>query len=639
MSHYFIHMPHIVKRQPHIMKRQSLIVKRQPLLVFFAIALLGIAPACRKTKVNDAYALTGVQVTPAQGSVIRIFNFYNAPLDVQANNVPLTAFSADGNAQGNQVGLSIFPSGVWAAADDGNPVTMPVSLLDKSLHLHLIIRPRNAIRFFPGLSNLPVLNIDTVITNDPLHPRDYYAMGDGHLKVIDRNANAPSGADRFKIRILNYGAANDTLGLSGAVVLTYADGTPVDPVLSYVDSGKSSPYIELPYGSYQFKLYIAKSMGVPDYTKQLAELPVYPDLSGPVLNQTPQQDLVTRVRGFKPGGTYTLLVAPNIFGYDMSGQNTPTYFLINAYHVLTELSAPRNISFARLQGVNALDQPGINALSLAVDGRAIAGNITFGSGSDYATVIQGTHEITALDASGNVLAKATTTLYPYDNITAWVMRKNGRDTMLFSNTDLTSTLYESTTSRFVNDGTDGSVNTWHFSYAIQTRFMNLSDVPYVTFTKDGVLFAPSISGNSVNNNQNDTLAYPQAFINLQPGVPVLDNPFVLFPVDNPDAGTNWTITTNGQTYVQGFGSNRMGLALSNPVPIRAFASQPANGAYNAVVPGVFLDVAPLTVGDFAAGTQIYPTGALRAENGFYTVALIGNLADGSAKLIAVKHNK
>lgn len=608
-----------------------------PFAKWFRLCLLVVLPiifnACRKTKIDNPYPLTGVQVAGSSSSSIRLFNFYNGALDVKANNVPLTAFTSS-SVQGNQIGLSLFPSGAWTSGDNGSPVIMPVSLFDRNGQLHIIIQNRGLVGF-QGLANFPPLRVDTVLTNDPLHPRDYYVMGGGYLKVIDRNIVAPSQSDHFKLRIMNFGQSKDTLGLTGAVVLTYADGTPVTQTLNWVDTNSISSYVELPYGSYQFKLYVAKAPGVPDYTKQLAELPVYPNFSN--AGNTPQQDLVTRVRGFKPGGTYTILLTPNVLGYNTNPNGEiPIFYLINSYRVLTEQAAPQNISWARVQAANAWQgQP----ISFRLDGVTMTSGLGLGQSGDYSTVVQGAHHLDAVDGSGNTIASGDIVLYPYDNITAWVFGKGGKPAIMFSNTDLTSTMYENISSNTVDDGTDGSKNTFQFNYALQTRFLNFSDVPYVTFTKDGVLLNPTISGNSINIGQIDTLAYPQAFINLQPGVPVVYNPFVVYPSNEG----YWTITLNGQTYIEGGGSNRIGLALSDPLPIRVFQSTPAEGLYEAQVPGSLLgNVTPLKEKDFASGTLIYPDGNLRAENGFYTVALIGNVLGGSGpagKLIVVKHNK
>src|ERR1700761_4949268 len=100
--------------------------------ICLVLGLFILAVSCRKVKVDDGNPLTGNQVTPAQSSSIRLFNFFNAPLEVTANNIPLTVISTSSNATQNQVGQSLFPTGVWTAGDDGSPVSMPVALLDKN---------------------------------------------------------------------------------------------------------------------------------------------------------------------------------------------------------------------------------------------------------------------------------------------------------------------------------------------------------------------------------------------------------------------------------------------------------------------------------------------------------------------------
>ena len=602
---------------------------------FYYLFFLVVLAACAKVKPQPVSPLTGSQVLNSPGSSIRLFNFYNADLDVKVNNIELTAFSGDPKAAGNQLGLSIFPANVWPNNDNGSPVTLPATLLDKNQQMHLIIRPRNLTQF-TGLGEPSVFNIDTVLTNNPLQPNDYYTMADGTLKTISRNSVSPSNPPDFKFRILNLQRAGDTLGLSGPVVLTYADGTRVKQ-LDTVTPGAISPYIELPYGSYQFKLFIAKADGTPDLTKQLAELPVYPDMTNFPQNPV-QTGLTTRVRGYSPGGTYSIVVTPNILGYDLNGGGNPDFFLINSYRVITEQAAPLNTSWARMQGVNALSASGI---SLMVDGQTMGNQLGFGQSSDYTILPQGTHMVQAQDASGKVLASKSIMLYPFDNITAWAYNLNGQPAIVFSNMDMTSTLYEAAASGIIDDGTNGSSNTLHFIYALEMRFLNLSDVPYVTFTDDGNLINPYLSGNEANTNlQSDTVAYPQAYINLAPGQPVAYNPFVIFS----GGPSPFTITLRGQTYIPSRGG-RMGHPASNPVPVRAYQSQIANGSYAAEVPGSLLQgVPPLTAQYFASGTKIYPNGIPEADNGFFTVALIGSAAitpgsPGAARMIAVKHNK
>jgi len=605
---------------------------------FGLLSVVLLAQGCAKAKQDIPSTLTGTQVINAPASSIRLFNFTGQSLDVKVNTIPLTAFSTDANAQGNQIGLALFPANVWTSATNGSPVILPTSLENKQSSMQVIIEPRIAGFSLNGLGQTSSFYIDTTLVDDPLNPRDYYVLFGGRLQVIPRNSVSPANPQNFKIRIYNLSGPKDTMGLTGNLTLTYADGTPVSTALTSVPAGSASSYIELPYGPYQFKLYAAKPGGAPDYTKQLTELPSYPLVSNGI--PEPQSDLTTMVRGYQPGGTYSILVTPNLFGWDFSGGGFATYFNINSYRVLTEQAAPTNTDWARIQGVNALSAQGVSFL---VDGLAMGTNVPYGQAGDYTIVSQGTHVVTAQDAGGKVLSRQSFELYAFDNITAWAYMRNDTPGLVFSNTDLTSTLYESSASNIVDDGTSGSVNTYEIPYGLQFRFLNLSNVPYVTFTQEGNLLNPGLSGNANNELQNDTLAYPQAYINLQPGIPVTYNPFVVYPA-NLEISNAVAITTGGNPYpyVEGLYGNQ-GAAVSSPVPLRAYASEPATGSYGAQVPGAILPtVTVLTAANFASGALIYPNGVPGTENGFYTVALIGNTTvsgQGQAQMIVVKHNK
>jgi hypothetical protein len=607
----------------------------------FLILATGIW-ACNKIKVQNPSPLTGAQVINAPASSIRLFNFSGQPLDVKVNNIPLTAFSSATNAQGNQIGLALFPTNVWPSGNDGSPVALPTSLENRQAAMPIIIEPRGQGVYLTGPGYLTSFAIDTTLVDDPTQPKDYYVLGNGTLQVIPRNSVAPANPQNCKIRIYNLGQARDTMNLQGSLTLTYADGTPVNAALSNVAPGTASSYVELPMGAYQFKLYVSNGStpgSTPDYTRQLSELPAMPDLR----NGLPgvQADLTTMVRGFLPGGTYSLVVTPTIFGYDLYGGGSPNFFLINAYRVITEQAAPTNVDWARVQGANAFGAQGI---SFTVDGMPMGNNISFGTAGDYTVVSKGLHRIEALDASGNSLGEQSLQFNPFDNITAWAYMQNDTPRISFTNVDWTSTLYEAPGGDVVNDGTDGSSNTYSFPYCQQYRFMNFSDVPYVTFTTEGNMINSGLSGNAQNPLQSDTLAYPQSFTNLQPGVPVTYNPFVIFP---SSLGLYQLLLKDGGLpyfYLEGLNGN-LGLASSNPFPLRAYASQPAQGTQGAQIPGQILSGVPSMPGSStASGTQIYVNGLLpKTENGLYTIALIGSstASDPSTqlKMIVIKHNK
>lgn len=596
---------------------------------FLIIILAGTG--CAKTKPALPSTLTGPQVLNAPASSIRLFNFSGQALDVKVNNVPLTAFSASSNAEGNQIGLALFPQNVWPAIYSGAPVTLPTSLENNKSAMSLVIEPRD----LAGVEGLGIFYIDTTVVDNPLAPVDYYVLASGQLKAVPRNSVAPANPQNFKVRIYNLCATRDTMGLTGNVTMTYADGTPVNTALSGIAPGTASPYVEMPYGSYQFKLYVAQPGGTPDYTKQLTELPSYPDLTRGI--PAPQYDLTTLVRQMQPGGTYSLVVTQNIFGYDLTGGGSATYYLINAYRVITEQAAPVNTDWARIQGVNAVSTSGV---SFTVDGAPMGSGVPYGQTGGYTIVSQGTHEIEAVDATGKVLSRQSYQLSAADNITAWAYTRNDTPRLAFTNTDMTGTLYESVGYGIVDDGTDGSVNTLQLPYNMQFRFLNLSDVPYLTFTTEGTLLNPYILGNETNGNQNDTLAYPEAYINLRQGLADSINPFVLYPGMLTESSLTTGSVSGFPPYLVTGSNGNLGKAQNTPLPLRAYASEPATANGEAQIPGAILAAVPtLTTNDFTAGSLIYPMGTPQAENGYYTVALIGSNASGNAHMIVIKHNK
>jgi hypothetical protein len=164
------------------------------LLLMFSGMLLN---SCVKDKFDNKLPLPDVSNKSA--SAIRLFNFSGINLDVTINNIPLTAYPVGNNGgvgQSTQVGLSVFPTGVWPDADNGSPFTVPNSLLDKSGKIHLVLQSR--------VSNLNILfSLDTVIANDVLHPLDYYLQAGGTIRVLKRDNVPASNGQNFKVRIIN----------------------------------------------------------------------------------------------------------------------------------------------------------------------------------------------------------------------------------------------------------------------------------------------------------------------------------------------------------------------------------------------------------------------------------------------------
>ena len=608
---------------------------------FISLSLVGLvvlALSCKKTKMDTLLQPSGNLV--ATNSSIRLFNFYNFNLDVTVNNIPLTSYSS-ATQSGTQVGLAIFPTGSWVSTDDGNPFFVPNSLVTKDRKVHLQVSLSSG-QLPSGVKVSTFVPVDTVLTDDPLQPNDYYALPTGHLLRVPRNNAAPVQPDHFKIRVINLGAATDPNDLTGAVRLTYSDGSSVGPLFDKVDS--ISDYIDLPYGAYMFKLF---SKG--DSSKQLTELPALPNMNlcsfgaySPVI----QQALFPRVRTFKPGATYSLVITQSIKVFPACDYaSIPTAMAYNSYRIITEQSPGPNTTYAQLDAVNALP---VKSLSVKVDGQSLGGQLAYTKYTDYGIFVQGTHQVQAIGEDGTVLTSKSITLSPYGNYTAWIYQNaDGHPDICFANTDMTSTLYQTDASGNVftqnntggviyvppvDDGTDGTIRVKSILYAWQTRFLNLTpDVPFVTFTND---VSPFPSLGYFGAGYGDSANFYSASVNLASGVPATSNPFLIYPYQcqfSPTGGPS-----NGFSSVP---------AQPTPPPvIRVFQSIPGPPA---IVPGTLLaGVAPLPSKAYIARPTLYKNVAFlpSCEAGVYTTALIGKAltatsSQDAAQMIILKHYK
>lgn len=594
------------------------------ILFFIGAALM---TACVKTKLNNTIPI--VDVSNKSASSIRLFNFYDLNLDMSVNNVPLTSYAATGaqaGGGGTPLGLSLFPTGSWVSEDDGAPFSIPSTLLDKNGNAEVLASPVGGVAY----GSVPI-HMDTILTDDPLHPTDYYLLNDGHFRREPRNATPPVDPTHFKIRIVNLGAATDLENIVGPVAAVYADGSPVDDRLTGVTPGQTSDYVELPYGSYGFKLFVAQG-GAIDITRQLTELPLAPNYN-PCTNLPQLQEAIfSRVRTFKPGGVYSIVVSQNAYSmFDCSTQTrSPQYF--NSYRIITDVDPGVNATYAHVQAVNAL--PG-EAVSVTVDGQPLGGALPYiGSAPagvaqrpDNTTLIQGNHRVEALGADGTVLASASLFLYPYDNYTIWVYpTTDGKPALLFESNDMTGSAYAQDyyiqgQPGVIDDGTNGAARRHTYNYALETRFLNLSaDVPYLTFTDGDQLLLPTFGG------QNDSLRPYSAYTYLMRGVLPGPNPDVIYDLEYYSPFQ--TSTPSGQ--------NEENII---PAQIRAYQSVP--GAYPQL-PGTWLTgIPPLNVQKaLVANPAMYSAGHVpNGENGIYNIALVGKVADGSARFVLIKLNK
>ncbi|MGN7722109.1 hypothetical protein [Chitinophaga sp. 22620] len=586
-----------------------------------AVLLLALVSttACLKEKKDNL--IEPLDVLQKSNSSIRMFNLTGAAVDVMINNIPLTSFNNTGGA--TPLGLSIFPAGKWNPADNGSPFTILNGLLDKNGKAHMV------------LSLGMILNKDTVLQNDITQPRDYYLLPDGSMKMLARQNVPPSRPENFRIRIINMGDENDALGLGVPLSLTWADGSAVSPLLQNVASNTSSEYVELPYGAYQFKLFAGSGTGV-NVIKQLAELPVNALFDGCNPDAViPQTGLFPRVRTFKPGGVYSIVVSSSLVNFWDCLRYSRIGKMVNSYRIVTELDPGVNHSYARMHAVNAM--PG-KQVRVKVDGAFMSESPLPYLGSlpdneaikaDYKTFVQGEHTVQAVDEKGTVLAEQTLRLYPYDNYTIWVNEKpDGKPGLLFSANDMTSTLYASNYNQgqYPDDGTNGTPRRISFPYAWQSRFLNLSpDLPYATFTNDQSLF-------QAGPVYTDSLRYSSAYVNIASGVLPQRNASIIYTLP----------PKNGFTFYSADPVYEMDIT---PSLIRVFRSRPGSPGE---IPGEWLQqVAPLDAKKaFTANPQLYASGGTvpKVETGIYSIALVGRTynatgAGDKAKLVVIKHNK
>lgn len=582
---------------------------------------LGASMSCTKPKVA-ALIPDDNQLTFTSAN-IRLFNISQRNQNIVVNNIVLAMEKNNANEEPgiSAIGKQLFPDGHWK---NNTSFSIPMVLLDKAGDAHISIPPSSGdIRFK-----------DTLIKNDPLSPMDFYLLPTGNIAGFPRNNTPPANPQNFKIRIVNLGDPHSDFNVGGPVSLTFADGTEVDPVLNGIANGSSSAYAEIPYGAYQFKLF-AGAGGTPDFKRQLVTEKILPAFNYCEPGILPQEGFMPPVRTFKPGGVYTIMVINSLFSFDYICGGTPGRETRsgNAYQIITDLDPGINLTYARLTAVNTI--PG-KKVTIKIDGRPLGeGPLDYIGGifrdkavqATYHTVIQGSHHVQAIDETGNTLAEAVLQLYPFDNYTIWAYAgREGGTQLVFTSNDMTNTIYrtniEETSGRGPDDGTDGTRRLLRVIYAWQSRFMNFcNEQPSITFTNNGQLFLPETSGQ-------DTLRFPSAYRNLAPGIVPVKNTSIVYGLYNlmsPNAdGTSGTGPGEGD---------------HEYFPSQIWVNNTAGGQS----PGILLTgITPLTsINTFTANDRMYSSANPRrpAENGIYTVALVGGQGGARPRIIAIKHNK
>lgn len=561
--------------------------------------LMGLQ-SCKKDKSNfeaDNRAVTASRPS----STARIVNIASYG-QVVANGDTLTSFLVrNPNSPDNyQIpGTDYFP----VNGTLGRTWSIPQDLFNTAGRLELNLATRN----YQGLGDQ---DLKFQVVNDNNNPTDYYIMptawmnGQRDVVAVRRDVITPSKPDHFKIRIVNlsgeiknkgFNASGNLEDLTGNVSLAYADGSLVDMQTSNISNvQKTSAYVELPYGTYQFKVLMQDGRQMPALGSEQAELTVIDPATSALTDHISNTSKLTyaAIQTYQPGGIYTIVVAPQRFKFLINELSETSDTYQNSFQVINDNSAPVNNTFFRIQGVNAWNNENV---SFYTGGTAFSDQVAFGKSGSYSALIQGSYTIEARDASGHVIATASQVLRPAQNYSAWLYPdENGAAKLLIVANDLSG----ATSAATPQDDATYARNQYKFFFF--KRFLNLSaGTPYVTFTKGN---GQADGGNGENI---------RAAVNLQPGIPVMERPYL---------STSFT---------------------SAAYQIMAFRSKPN------VVPGIWAnDIEVLKSDAFIADKGLYQK-AGRAlpvqEAGIYTVALVGRNTPATPatklKMIIIKHNK
>ena len=432
-----------------------------------------------------------------------------------------------------------------------------------------------------------------------LQAKGYFIDEQPDMVAIPRDTKSPARPDCFKIRLLNLSCqllATNVSGmehLNGPLQLTWADGTPVSDKLNNIKPGEYSEYIEVPYGTYQFKVLTPDGRQLPgqepdDYyiiDPSTSSICTYNSANQP----QPTYQTYAPIHAYKPGGIYTIVVSAQSFKYPYPGSTTNEQLaaLQNGFEIIADVDEPVNTTYARVQFINALPEDG--AVTLTLNGKEISeAGVTFGNVTDYATLINGNYTVEAMDPSGKVLASTTSSMSAGDNYSVWLSNSDtGNDSLIVVANNLSGSMYSDT-----GDGQDASYDRFNRPYFLKLRFLNFdTDFEYLSFTTDnGQAFSSTIG------------------LQLKPNYVPKEQPYVSLKYET-----------------------------LNSFQIMAYRSTATTA------PGAWADEIPvLTSQDLIPRPELYSRGIPALNTGVYTIALIGRKTDDDrykSKMIIITHTK
>lgn len=449
------------------------------------------------------------------------------------------------------------------------------------------INSKNEATVWTGAGN--AMGNPFVVKNDYYHPNDYYFPSTLHGQswiAVPRPVLPMTDPTHVRIRLINLGLDNNGMP---PVSLAYSNGTRVSPATSGIAANAWSDYIELPYGTYSFRVLTDDQPGhqlhalVPSKQLYTVESPTNYAIGG--------GQYYAPARSFQPGGIYSVVVSMRSGFQDLI---TDIKFGLNSFDVITDVAPPPNIQYSRLQVINTTEP---NGAKMQIDGGTQA-TIAWTKASDYSILSAGNHTVTFLDASGNVLVRKSILLKGGDNISLWSYTDaSGKYSLIVVSNNMGS-LHQVGT---YQDGTDAGSIVWDplkWGMVCSVRFLNLCpDIPFATFTKNNAAlytdgsFSVALAAQNIQTGQTADSAAVYPYVDL------------------------------------GYGT------YNN---IEVYGSAPN------VVPGIRLINTPvLSPASFVSLPSVfYPFENPGREPGVYTVALTGRENNTShAQMIVIKHNQ